>query len=49
MKNNFSNFVVLSSKIDRQKIQLVLAILALVVLVLGIGAPVDGGGITHGH
>jgi hypothetical protein len=47
MKNRFSHLSVFISKIDRQHIQLVLAILALAMLVLGAGAPVDGGGTPH--
>jgi len=41
MKNSLALFV---SKIDRQHVQLVLAVAALAMLVLGIGAPSDGGG-----
>ena len=43
MKEKFARFVLLTSKVNRQHIQFALAILALVVLVLGIGAPADGG------
>jgi len=43
MKNTFTRFSMLASKINRQHIQIVLAILALAMLVLGIGAPADGG------
>jgi len=41
MKNRIALFV---TRIDRQHIQLVLAVAALAMLVLGIGAPSDGGG-----
>ncbi len=47
MNNKISRFALLASKINRQYIQLALAILALAMLVLGIGAPVDGGGIIR--
>jgi hypothetical protein len=36
----------LGTKINRQHIQLILTLIALLLLVLGIGAPMDGGGIT---
>ncbi len=44
MKNTFARFSSFASKINRQHIQMVLAILALAMFVLGIGAPSDGGG-----
>lgn len=44
MNNKLSRFVLLSSKIDRQHIQLVLTVLSLALLVLGIAAPDAGGG-----
>ena len=44
MKAQFAKFVCFGSKIDRQHLQLALTLLALVMLVLGIGAPTDGGG-----
>ena len=44
MNNTLARFSMLASKINRQHIQMVLAILALAMLVLGIGAPSDGGG-----
>ena len=44
MKNKFAQIVMLSTKVNRQHVQLVLAILALAMLMLGIGAPSDGGG-----
>jgi hypothetical protein len=43
MKDKFAHFVLLAIKVNRQHIQLAMAILALAVLVLGIGAPGDGG------
>jgi hypothetical protein len=39
-----SQLTLLSTKINRQHLQLILTIVALVMLVLGIGAPMDGGG-----
>ncbi len=42
MKNTLASFV---TKIDRQHIQLVLTLIALSMLVLGVGAPNDGGGV----
>ena len=47
MKEKFAHFVLLSSKVNRQHIQFALAILALAVLVLGVGAPGDGGISPH--
>jgi hypothetical protein len=44
MMNKFAIFV---SKIDRRHIQLVIALGALAMLVLGIGAPASGGGSPH--
>jgi hypothetical protein len=43
MKNQFANLFVLSQKINRQHIQVAFALLALVLFVLGAGAPTDGG------
>jgi hypothetical protein len=34
----------LGTKINRQHIQLVVTLIALILLVLGVGAPMDGGG-----
>ena len=39
-----SQLILLSTKINRQHLQLALTIFALAMLVLGIGAPMDGGG-----
>jgi hypothetical protein len=36
----------LGTKINRQHVQLILTLIALALLVLGIGAPMDGGGIS---
>ena len=44
MKNILSQFVLFGTKINRQHVQLALTIIALAMLVLGVGAPVDGGG-----
>ncbi len=46
MKTHIAQLAVLSSKFNRQHIQLALAILALAMLVLGIGAPLEGGGVN---
>mgnify|MGYP001358249268 CR=1 FL=1 len=43
MKTNFSKLFVVTNKINRQHIQVVFALLALVLFVLGAGAPSDGG------
>ncbi|HEX9028719.1 MAG TPA: hypothetical protein VF823_06060 [Anaerolineales bacterium] len=47
MKNQLTQIALLTSKINRQHIQFVFAILALAMLVLGIGAPTDGGAPAH--
>lgn len=47
MKNKIARFGLFAAKINRQHIQLAFAILALAMLVLGIGAPTDGGGTPH--
>ena len=47
MKNKIAHFALLSSKINRQHLQLAFAILALAMLVLGIGAPGDSGANPH--
>jgi hypothetical protein len=44
MKNNLSQFKLLGTKINRQHLQIIWTIIALALLVLGIGAPSDGGG-----
>ncbi len=43
MKNQLAQVALVATRINRQHVQLVLAILALAMLVLGIGAPLDGG------
>ncbi|MBT3314897.1 MAG: hypothetical protein HN390_09805 [Anaerolineae bacterium] len=45
MKNKLPQLFVFSQKIDRKKIQMIFAILALAMLVLGAGAPAIGGGV----
>jgi len=45
MKNKLTHLSFLVQKINRQHIQLVFALLALAMLVLGAGAPETGGGI----
>ena len=44
MKNTLASLAFSAHKINRQHIQLVFVIVSLAMLVLGIGAPVDGGG-----
>ena len=46
MKNKLSQLSLLGTKINRRHVQLIWAIIALALLVLGIGAPADGGGIS---
>ncbi len=47
MNSKLSKLMLLTSRINRQHLQLLVAILALVLMVLGIGAPSDGGGPTR--
>lgn len=47
MENKLADIILMSSKINKQHIQFVLAIVALAMLVLGIGAPADGGMNPH--
>ena len=47
MTNKLTQIALLTSKINRQHIQLVFAVVALAMLVLGIGAPSDGGANPH--
>jgi len=47
MKNRVAQLGVLAGKIDRRHIQFILAIISLAILVLGIGAPNDGGVTPH--
>jgi hypothetical protein len=44
MKNTFASLALFTQKINRQHVQFALMILSLVALVLGTGAPADGGG-----
>jgi len=44
MKKDLSKLYLLGTKINRQHLQLIWTIIALALLVLGIGAPADGGG-----
>jgi hypothetical protein len=39
-----SRLILLGTKINRQHLQLILTLVALALLVLGVGAPMDGGG-----
>jgi hypothetical protein len=43
MNKKIARFTLFASKINRQHVQLAFAILALAMLVLGIGAPMGGG------
>jgi hypothetical protein len=47
MKNTLTQIALLTTKVNRQHIQMAFAILALAMLVLGIGAPTDGGANPH--
>ncbi len=49
MKNKIARLIVITQKINRQHIQLAFALIALVLFVLGAGAPDDGGGIIGPH
>ncbi len=44
MKNALASVALLSRKINRQNVQMFFAVLALAMLILGVGAPADGGG-----
>lgn len=44
MNKHFADIVARTSQIDRRHVQLVILIVSLAMLVLGIGAPLDGGG-----
>jgi hypothetical protein len=46
MKNKLTSLALSAQKIDRRHIQLVLTVIALVLLVLGVGAP-SGGSDPH--
>lgn len=43
MKNKMNSLVLSVSKINREHIQVFLVVLSLAMLVLGVGAPEDGG------
>lgn len=45
MKNKLFRLSLSGAKINRQHVQFIFTIIALLLLVLGIGAPMDGGGI----
>jgi len=45
MKNKFALLAVSAQKINRQHLQMILVIVSLAMLVLGTGAPTDGGGV----
>jgi hypothetical protein len=47
MKNIVAQFSLSASKIQKHHIQLFIFILTVALLVLGAGAPADGGGISH--
>jgi hypothetical protein len=47
MQNKLTQIALMTSKINRQHIQLAFAVLALAMLVLGIGAPADAGPSPH--
>ncbi|MDO9299818.1 MAG: hypothetical protein Q7T89_00480 [Anaerolineales bacterium] len=44
MKNKLASLVLSARKINRQQMQLALVIISLAMLILGVGAPLDGGG-----
>lgn len=46
MKNKLALLAFSAQKINRQHIQLILVLVSLAMLVLGTGAPTDGGGVT---
>jgi hypothetical protein len=43
MNNKLAKIAIFASKINRQHIQVILAVAALAMLVLGVGAPTGGG------
>lgn len=47
MKNKLAQIALLSTKINRQHIQLAFVVFSLAMLILGIGAPTDGGANPH--
>lgn len=44
MRNKLAQLVMLSQHVNRQHVQLIFAAMAIAMLVLGAGAPSDGGG-----
>lgn len=44
MRNKLAQLVMASHQINRQHVQMIFAVLAIAMLVLGVGAPSDGGG-----
>lgn len=46
MKNKLTLLALSAQKINRQHVQMILVFVSLAMLVLGIGAPTDGGGVT---
>lgn len=44
MKNKLFQISLSGAKINRQHVQIILTVIALALLVLGAGAPMDGGG-----
>ena len=47
MKNLWNRMVLFVSRIDRQKLQLILFVALLVLMVVAAGAPEDGGTFIH--
>lgn len=45
MKNKLALLTLSAQKINRQHVQLILVLVSLAMLVLGTGAPTDGGGV----
>ena len=47
MNKKFADIVVRASRLDRRHVQFVIVLVSLAMLILGIGAPLDGGGPTR--
>ena len=47
MKNTTAQFVSIASKVKMQHVQIAVMMMVVLMLVLGAGAPVEGGGIGH--
>jgi hypothetical protein len=45
MTNKFTDLIVLGSRVNRQHVSLLVALVSLAMLVVGIGAPCRGGGV----